>query len=168
MKTVRIFQLLTTRLVSTFAIAQDLGNLAGVASTFQDPAVPMIQLPMDFKSQRVYTQIDLKKGEFVDIMNVKGPGAVRSIWQLFADHMEIEVTVDGTVQPQARVPAKATPTAPPSGTSQWLTQESPAQSKFLATGRRVPPRRGAIAGLEVMISGNYEFGNLDVVVVGCP
>jgi hypothetical protein len=107
MKTVRIFQLLTTLLVSTFAIAQDLGNLAGVASTFQDRAVPMIQLPMDFKSQRVYTQIDLKKGEFVDIMNVKGPGAVRSIWQLFADHMEIEVTVDGAVQPQARVPAKA-------------------------------------------------------------
>ena len=62
MKTVRIFQLLTTLLVSTFAIAQDLGNLAGVASTFQDPAVLMIQLPIDFKSQRVYTQIDLKKG----------------------------------------------------------------------------------------------------------
>lgn len=107
MKTIRILQLLPTLLVSNFALAQDPGNPAGVPSTFQDPAVPMIQLPMDFKSQRVYTQIDLKKGESVDIMNVKGPGAVRNIWQLFAENMEIEVTVDGAEQPQARVPAKA-------------------------------------------------------------
>jgi hypothetical protein len=79
----------------------------GIPPTYQDPAVPMIQLPTDFKSQRVHTMIDLKKGESVDILNVKGPGAVRHIWQLFAQNMEIEVTVDGAEQPQVRVPARS-------------------------------------------------------------
>ena len=43
----------------------------------------------------------------MDILNVKGPGAVRNIWQLFAEPMEIEITLDGAEQRQARVPAKA-------------------------------------------------------------
>ncbi len=74
-------------------------------STCPDPAVPLIQLPTDFKTQRVNTEANLRTGESVDIINVTGPGAVRSIWQLFTDNQEIEVTVDGAAQPQVRMPA---------------------------------------------------------------
>jgi hypothetical protein len=65
----------------------------------------MIQLPTEFRTQRVNTEIALKKGESVAILNAKGPGAVRSIWHLNTDNLEIEVTVDGADQPQVRMPA---------------------------------------------------------------
>jgi hypothetical protein len=83
------------------------GTVSGlVPSTCPDPAVPMIQLPMDFKSQRVVTHAVVKKGEAVDILNVKGPGAVRSFWQLFAQNLSIEITVDGAKIPQVNVPSR--------------------------------------------------------------
>ena len=105
-QTIPFLRLLHALLISSIAVAQEQENPGGIPSTFQDPAVPMIQLPTDFRSQRVHTQIDLKKGESVDILNVKGPGAVRNIWQLFAQNMEIEMTVDAAEQPQVRVPAR--------------------------------------------------------------
>lgn len=92
--------------LSSLARAQDPEKAVGIPTTFPDPAVPMIQLPMDFQTQRVNTQVNLKKGDSVDILNVTGPGAVRSIWQLFAENLEIEVTVDGAEQPQLRLPAR--------------------------------------------------------------
>ncbi|MFN7333391.1 MAG: DUF2961 domain-containing protein, partial [bacterium] len=77
-----------------------------IPGTFPDPAVPMIQLPMEFNSQRVVTHAVVKKGEAVDILNVKGPGAVRSFWQLFAQNLSIEITVDGADVPQVNVPSR--------------------------------------------------------------
>ncbi len=103
MQIIRFLQLMLAIPFASFAMAQD---PASITSTFPDPAVPMIQLPMDFRTQRVNTQVNLKKGESVEILDVKGPGAVRSIWQLFAENLEIEVTVDGAEQPQLRVPAR--------------------------------------------------------------
>lgn len=93
-------------LIGTVAVAQDAKERAYMAPTFPDPAVPMIQLPADFKTQRVNTEAGLKKGGSVDILNVKGPGAVRHIWQLFGRNLEIEIRVDGAKVPQVRVPAK--------------------------------------------------------------
>lgn len=77
-----------------------------ISGTFPDPAVPMIQLPMEFKSQRVVTHAVVRKGESVDILNVKGPGAVRSLWQLFAQNLSLEITVDGAEVPQVNVPSR--------------------------------------------------------------
>jgi len=101
------------KLVSSVVVLISLLSLAGIQAeetfmpaTFSDPAVPMIQLPTDFKTHRVNTEIALKKGQSADILNVKGPGAVRSIWQLFADNFDIEITVDGAAIPQASVPLR--------------------------------------------------------------
>jgi hypothetical protein len=102
---IRCLRLVPVLLIGSFAVAQDGGNSGPIHSTFPDPAVPMIQLPTEFRTQRTNTEAALKKGESVDILNVKGPGAVRSIWQLFAQNLEIEVTVDGAEQPQVRIPA---------------------------------------------------------------
>ena len=100
------FFTLTLALLASFTptsgSAGDSRNLT--PTTFQDPAVPMIQLPTDVTTHRVNTEVRLKKGESVDVLNVKGPGAVRSIWQLFLVNQEIEVTVDGAEKPQVRVP----------------------------------------------------------------
>ena len=122
-------------LIGTVAVAQDANERAYMAPTFQDPAVPMIQLPTDFKAQRVNTEVYLqaqgegakpgrgllqkgdlggdwgRRGEIgssIDILNVKGPGAVRHIWQLipFGPDVEIEICVDGAKVPQVRMPAK--------------------------------------------------------------
>ena len=92
-----------------YVVAQDLQAEQSqmlIPGTFPDPAVPMIQLPMEFKSQRVVTHAVVKKGQAVDILNVKGPGAVRSFWQLFAQNLSIEITVDGADVPQVNVPSR--------------------------------------------------------------
>ena len=92
-----------------YVVAQDLKAEQSqmlIPGTFPDPAVPMIQLPMEFKSQRVVTHAVVKKGQAVDILNVKGPGAVRSFWQLFAQNLSIEITVDGADVPQVNVPSR--------------------------------------------------------------
>ena len=94
----------TILVISLTSLAGTHAQEASLPATFPDPAVPMIQLPTDFKTHRVNTEVVLKKGESVDILNVNGSGAVRSIWQLFAENLEIEVTVDGAARPQVRVP----------------------------------------------------------------
>ena len=55
----------------------------GLPTTFPDPVVPMIQLPMKFKTQRANTDGRYGKNKPVDLLNVKGPGCVRHIWILF-------------------------------------------------------------------------------------
>lgn len=76
--------------------------------TFPDPAVPMIQLPMKFKSQRTNTFADKKSGlkEYYDILDVKGCGCVRSAHLLFAEGRRLEITVDGAEVPQVDMPMK--------------------------------------------------------------
>ena len=78
--------------------------------TMQDPAVPMIQLPIKFKSRRTNTVTTPKttpEAYHVDIFDVEGCGCVRHIWFLFAEGRRIEITVDGAETPQVDMPLKS-------------------------------------------------------------
>ena len=78
--------------------------------TMQDPAVPMIQLPIKFKSRRTNTATAPKttsEAYHVDIFDVEGSGCVRHIWFLFAEGRRIEITVDGATTPQVNMPLKS-------------------------------------------------------------
>ena len=78
--------------------------------TMQDPAVPMIQLPIKFKSRRTNTVTTPKttpEAYHVDIFDVEGCGCVRHIWVLFADGRRLEITVDGAETPQVDMPLKS-------------------------------------------------------------
>ncbi|MCH2665063.1 DUF2961 domain-containing protein [bacterium] len=73
----------------------------------QDPAVPMIQLPMAFKSRRTNTATPARNNQepyHVDIFDVEGCGCIRHIWFLFAEGRRIEITVDGAETPQVSMP----------------------------------------------------------------
>ena len=75
----------------------------------QDPAVPMVQLPMKFRSRRTNTATAPRTNPdpyHVDILDVEGAGCIRHIWFLFAEGRRLEVTVDGAVTPQIDVPLK--------------------------------------------------------------
>ena len=70
--------------------------------TMQDPAVPMIQLPMKIKSRRTNTATVPKttpESYHVDIFDVQGAGCIRHIWFLFAEGRRIEITVDAAEKP---------------------------------------------------------------------
>ena len=76
-------------------------------TTIQDPAVPMIALPMRFRSRRQVTNVrpeEIPEGGCVDILDVEGPGAVRHIWLLHGTGRRLEITVDGAPEPQVNVP----------------------------------------------------------------
>ena len=78
-------------------------------NTFSDPAVPMIQLPMKFRSRRQTTNVRSEPdadGYSVDILDVEGAGCVRHIWILFGAGRRLEVTVDGAATPQVDLPQK--------------------------------------------------------------
>ena len=77
-------------------------------ATVQDPAVPMIQLPMQFRSRRINTFADKNTGlkDYYDIMDVKGSGCVRSMHLLFDEGRRLEITVDGAQTPQVAMPMK--------------------------------------------------------------
>ena len=77
--------------------------------SFQDPAVPMIQLPMKFRSRRHTTNVrrdPAAEGFSVDILNVEGCGCVRHIWFLFGAGRRLEITVDGADTTPIDVPFK--------------------------------------------------------------
>lgn len=81
----------------------------GTAVTYADPAVPMLSFPTDFKSRRAVTNVPLKAGQPVVMLDAKGPGCVRHIWRLIMNediprNVEIEILVDGADKPQVRMP----------------------------------------------------------------
>jgi hypothetical protein len=90
--------------MATCAAAADPDECSYTAPVCPDPAVPLIQLPADFKTYRVSTDSMIKAGGSVDILNVRGPGAVRHIWQIWGQGQEIEICVDGAKVPQVRMP----------------------------------------------------------------
>ena len=80
------------------------------SNTMQDPAVPMIQLPMKFRSRRTNTATQKRsvpEDYYVDILDVEGCGCVRHIWFLHGEGRRIEITVDGAETPQVDMPLKA-------------------------------------------------------------
>lgn len=73
---------------------------------YSDPTMPMIRLPVDFKTFRQNSNTGiLKQGEHYDILDVKGPGCVRSIWLLRAEGKRIEIWADGANTAQVSMPA---------------------------------------------------------------
>jgi hypothetical protein len=75
-------------------------------SIVSDPTFPLIQLPTDFMSHRENSNPGLlEAGDRFDILNVKGPGCVRSIWLLRAEGKIIEIVADGAQVPQVSMPA---------------------------------------------------------------
>ena len=80
-------------------------------ATYADPAVPLLQLPTGFRSQRTTANVSAEAGKPVEILNVKGAGCVRHVWFVFGeknlDDVEIEITVDDAPEPQVRMPFRS-------------------------------------------------------------
>ena len=73
--------------------------------TYADPAVPLLQLPTDFRARRTTANLSMQAGKPVEILNVKGAGCVRHMWFVFGekqiDDLLIEIAVDGAAEPAA-------------------------------------------------------------------
>ena len=54
-------------------------------ATYADPAVPLIQLPTNFRTRRTTANITAEAGKRVEILNVKGAGCVRHLWFVFCE-----------------------------------------------------------------------------------
>jgi hypothetical protein len=72
---------------------------------YSDPTMPLIQLPVNFKTYRQNTNTRIDAGGYCDIINVKGPGCVRSIWMLKAEGKRIEIVTDGEEKAQVNMSA---------------------------------------------------------------
>ena len=98
------------------AVAQDVDKKPMPAgdpfpATYADPAVPLIQLPTNFRTRRTTANISAEAGKRVEILNVKGAGCVRHLWFVFGekdlDDLEIEIAVDEVPEPQVRMPFRS-------------------------------------------------------------
>lgn len=79
--------------------------------TYADPAVPLLQLPTNFRARRTSANLAVVPGKPVEIFNAKGAGCVRHLWFVFAEKdtsdLTIEITVDGVAEPQVRMPFRS-------------------------------------------------------------
>ncbi|MDA0812059.1 MAG: DUF2961 domain-containing protein, partial [Verrucomicrobia bacterium] len=79
--------------------------------TYADPAVPLLQLPTQFRSRRTTANIATVPENAFEVLNVKGAGCLRHLWFVFGDteldDLEIEVTVDDAEQSQVRMPFRS-------------------------------------------------------------
>ena len=86
-------------------------ELAPFPPTYADPAVPLLQLPTDFRARRTSANLNLTAGQPVEIFNAAGAGCVRHMWFVFGDKaiddLSIEITVDGAAEPQTRMPFRS-------------------------------------------------------------
>ncbi len=74
---------------------------------YSDPTMPLIKLPTAFTAHRQNANhTDLTK-DYVDILDVKGPGCVRSFWLLRIEGKTIEITVDDAKTPQVKMPLES-------------------------------------------------------------
>jgi hypothetical protein len=117
MKTER-HQLLTGFTAAVAALLQLLraplhGQLAAdpLPATYADPAVPLLQLPTEFRARRTSADLAMEPGKPVDILNAAGAGCVRHLWFVFAEKdisdLTIEITVDGAAEPQVSMPFRS-------------------------------------------------------------
>ena len=97
------------RLESPIATAGNLGD--PFPKTYADPAVPLLQLPAQFRSRRSTANIAMPADQAVDVLNLRGPGCVRHLWFVFAEKqiedLEIEIHVDDAEEPQVRMPFRS-------------------------------------------------------------
>ncbi len=96
------------------AVAQDAfatPTKSPLPETYADPAVPLMQLPTNFRVRRTTANISAEEGKRFDILNVKGAGCVRHLWFVFGeknlDDLEIEIAVDEASEPQVRMPFRS-------------------------------------------------------------
>ena len=80
-------------------------------TTFADPAVPLLQLPTNFRARRTSANLTLQPGKPVEIFNATGAGCLRHLWFVFGeknlDDLSIEITVDGAAEPQVKMPFRS-------------------------------------------------------------
>lgn len=80
-------------------------------ATYADPAVPLLQLPTQFRARRTTANLSMQAGKPVEILNVKGAGCVRHLWFVFGekqiDDVGIEITVEDAAEPQVRMPFRS-------------------------------------------------------------
>lgn len=74
---------------------------------YSDVTMPLIKLPTEFTAHRQNSDHTAKWKDYVDILDVEGPGCVRSFWILFAEGKTIEINVDGADQPQVKMPLES-------------------------------------------------------------
>ena len=105
-----------TCLYSDLSLAQSADKVAQRTAaafplTYADPAVPLLQLPADFRARRSTAKRHLTTGQPVEIFNATGPGCIRHMWFVFGDKsiedLSIEITVDGAAEPQVRMPFRS-------------------------------------------------------------
>ena len=72
----------------------------------QDPAVPMIQLPSEFRSRRANSNQRIPESGVAEIAKLTGPGCVRHIWLLPGNDVRLIIHVDDAEQPQVDMPLK--------------------------------------------------------------
>ena len=80
-------------------------------STYADPAVPLLSLPTEFRARRTTANLTMAPGKPVEIFNATGAGCIRHLWFVFGEQdiedLSIEITVDGAVEPQVRMPFRS-------------------------------------------------------------
>ena len=79
-------------------------------ATYADPAVPLLQLPTNFRARRTTANLAIAPGKPVEILNATGAGCVRHLWFVFGeniDDLSIEITVDGAAEPQIKMPFRS-------------------------------------------------------------
>lgn len=96
----------TTLLVSSTGFAQAIPGAATRHPQMQDPAVPMLGFPTDFRSRRVNSDQAIPAEGSVDLAKLTGPGCIRHIWILPGDDVRLVIHVDGASEPQIDVPLK--------------------------------------------------------------
>ncbi len=97
--------------VAEEALAKPTPTKSPLPETYADPAVPLMQLPTNFRVRRTTANISAEAEKRVDILNVKGAGCVRHLWFVFGeknlDDLEIEIAVDEASEPQVRMPFRS-------------------------------------------------------------
>jgi hypothetical protein len=80
-------------------------------ATYADPAVPLLQLPTNFRARRTSANLALEPGKPVEIFNATGAGCIRHLWFVFGekniDDLSIEITVDGAAEAQVKMPFRS-------------------------------------------------------------
>jgi hypothetical protein len=80
-------------------------------ANYSDPAVPLLQLPTNFRARRTTANLAMTPDKPVEIFNATGAGCLRHLWFVFGekdiDDLSIEITVDGASEPQVRMPFRS-------------------------------------------------------------
>jgi len=82
-------------------------NSNEIDEVYSDPTMPLVKLPTEFTAHRQNANHTDKSKDYVDILDVEGPGCVRSFWLLRIEGRSIEIIVDGADEPQVNMPLES-------------------------------------------------------------